>query len=703
MKRTLILIATVALCASLIAQSKMNNATLQAVPIKMEQHNFGNGVEYDTGAIPALRSSSMLSSDKLYHTIGETYYNTPTNCNARKTIGFHSKSSTGAAVWTMAQSSSSRGTGINYYNVNDNSWEAIPNPETGRVETVKTGWGAHGFTEAGEIVVSHDGANGLIVNTRDKHGEGSWQQSTLVGPQYLVSATPTGEGIPSTAILWPTMATNGNTVHLVCVTNTWPTGSTYPSDYEPNPNLPPYGYLGFTTLPLYYRSTDGGKTWEAPRNFREYGMTNFECFRVYSDQYTLTVRENHVVLLYNNQMGFINYLESKDGGDTWKKKTVYDNGMVFTQKEALVEPRLVPTSSSVYIDENHKVHVVFSTQCYTKDAGTNDINYWANLPIGMIYWNDEHKPIDWQELRGWREGNTLKKWNWETYSGYIELPSVVGLNKYYTWEGAPVYNQKQFNDLGWAIYPTILAKEGRVFVAYQSPLDYPLIDLSSGTPTLHRGIFITVSEDYGKNWEVQKNTSWISYHPKLAWIDWSEYIYPEYDADGNPIYSDDTIYIENLFENAYPSLSYNYKGDSFMLQWTSQYSPFIEANGFQNDPIDILTFSHNLKNIPAYKNIQEVYKGLWNGSEMSIQEQNHHRVNIFPNPANDKFTITNDELNITKIEIFDVSGRKLSTNQLIATSSHHLINISHLQSGIYFVKIYSKENQIITKQLVVIK
>jgi len=703
MKKILSLIAVVALCGSLTAQVKISNANLQAVPYNMEQHSFSNVVGYEKEVIPVLRNSFMLTSDEYYKVIGETYYNLPTNCNSRNTNGFHPKSSTGAAVWTMAQSNPSRGTGINYYNVNTKSWDVMPSSENGRIETVKTGWGAHGFTNTGEIVVAHDGVNGLIVNTRDKYGQGNWQQSTLLGPQYLISPTPTGEGVPTTAILWPTLATAGNTVHLVCVTNTWPANSKFPENYEPNPNAPPYGYLGFTTLPLYYRSTDGGKTWEEPRDFRKYGMTNFECFRVFSDQYTLAVRENHIVLLYNNSIGFINYMESKDGGNTWEKKTVYDNGMAFTKVDELVEPRLVPTSSSIYIDANHKVHVAFSAHCFTKDAGSTSINYWANLPIGMIYWNDEHAPIDWQDIRGWREGDKLTKWNWEEYSGYITLPSVVGLNKYYTWEEGPAYNQKQFNDLGWAIYPRILAKDGRVFVAYQSPLDHPFTNSTPDGATSYKGIFITVSEDNGKTWEVQKNTSWISYHQELLSVDWSDYIHPEYDAEGNPIYSDKTIDITKYSENAFPSMSYNYHEDMFMLQWSTQNKPFLQENGLQYDPINVITFTHDLKNIPKYKNIQEVYKGLWNNTDVGVKNLETLTCNIYPNPATNEFRIENGELKIRNVEIFDVSGRKIASHNLTNSSSSHYINISHLNAGVYLVKIYSEGNQSLTKKLVVTK
>jgi hypothetical protein len=606
MKKNITLIMLLTLCTSLMAQVKVNKEPFQAVPVNMEQNRYYTGFDPNANLIPNPSPNKMIPSDHFYTQIGETLYETPTNNNSRNTIGFRPKYTEGASVWTMmGYNNQTRGTGINYYNINENSWNPIPNSETERIETVRTGWGTHGFTHEGEIVVAHDGETGLIVNTRDLSGQGNWQQSTLTGPQYLLY------NIPTTAILWPTMAINGNTVHVVCVTDIWT--SEYPTNYEPTPDVYPYGYLGFSALPLYYRSTDGGKTWDIKaHDFRAEGMTNFECFRTTADGYVLAARGNHVVLLYNDRMGFVNYMESKDGGDTWVKKTVYDFGLEFDQSPN-AEPRLMPTTSSVFIDETHKVHVVFGTQCHCKSE--NEIFFYPDTPIGMIYWNDDQESINWQNIRGWRDGSgSLIDWNWEEYPGYITLPSVVGLDKYYLWEESPTYDMDHFRNFGWTILPRILAKDGRVYVSYQSPLDYPFIG-GIDNNYYYRGIFITVSEDDGETWDVQNNTSWISYHPLFMYADWSNYIYPTYNPQGEPIYHPNSITIQFKSENAYPSMSYNYKGNLFMLQWYNRYTPF----SIYGADLDVFTFTQDLKNIPAYKNIQEIYKGLWNGNDPIIE------------------------------------------------------------------------------------
>jgi hypothetical protein len=74
-------------------------------------------------------------------------------------------------------------------------------------------------------------------------------------------------------------------------------------------------------------------------------------------------------------------------------------------------------------------------------------------------------------------------------------------------------------------------------------------------------------------------------------------------------------------------------------------------------------------------------------------------VSLFPNPTTGELRVTSYELRIMDVEVFDVYGRKLSSHHLITSSSHHLINISHLQAGIYFVKIQTEKGDI-TKKII---
>ncbi len=69
---------------------------------------------------------------------------------------------------------------------------------------------------------------------------------------------------------------------------------------------------------------------------------------------------------------------------------------------------------------------------------------------------------------------------------------------------------------------------------------------------------------------------------------------------------------------------------------------------------------------------------------------------IFPNPANNSITINSSTYPITNIEIYDMSGKLLFTEENI-TAESKTINISSLSKGVYLLKI----NNEITKKLVI--
>lgn len=84
--------------------------------------------------------------------------------------------------------------------------------------------------------------------------------------------------------------------------------------------------------------------------------------------------------------------------------------------------------------------------------------------------------------------------------------------------------------------------------------------------------------------------------------------------------------------------------------------------------------------------------------KMGINEstQELSTIIVFPNPTTRELWVESGKLRIDKVEIFDVIGK----NQ--ATFSPHSpplisINIAHLQTGIYFVKIYTEAGEVIKK------
>jgi hypothetical protein len=88
-----------------------------------------------------------------------------------------------------------------------------------------------------------------------------------------------------------------------------------------------------------------------------------------------------------------------------------------------------------------------------------------------------------------------------------------------------------------------------------------------------------------------------------------------------------------------------------------------------------------------------------------ISDNRADAFNLFPHPAKGEITIIYDaELQVRneelQVEIYDAFGSKQSSHHLTTSLSHHIINVSHLPSGIYFVKIIIKSG-IVTKKIVV--
>jgi len=82
---------------------------------------------------------------------------------------------------------------------------------------------------------------------------------------------------------------------------------------------------------------------------------------------------------------------------------------------------------------------------------------------------------------------------------------------------------------------------------------------------------------------------------------------------------------------------------------------------------------------------------------IGINEVEESDVVLYQNPATEKLQITSSKLLINNIDVFDVYGRNLLSSHLIIPSSHYQIDISHLQYGIYFVKITTQKGVIIKK------
>ena len=116
-------------------------------------------------------------------------------------------------------------------------------------------------------------------------------------------------------------------------------------------------------------------------------------------------------------------------------------------------------------------------------------------------------------------------------------------------------------------------------------------------------------------------------------------------------------------------------------------------NAFQIALTDILSVNQKgqFKKHPNQYEVIEI-----NSSEDSVEEELASKVKIYPNPTSGLFTIDSENMNIDRVEIYDALGRVISSSNPSQTHLH-TVDLSQMNQGIYFVKVFSQGGVITRK------
>ena len=357
MKRIFLLAALMMFCAALLAQSRKfsnpKHLIRQAVP----------AVAVDEPILPRQPGNPLvLPKSTLEDIFGGTRYDAQTNASVDNRLVVWPDGSISAA-WTKAQLETAytdRGTGYNYYN--GAVWGPAP---SGRIETIRTGWPSMDkWNGNGEIVISHQsGTAPLVMCTRPVKGTGAWTQSLL--------ATPPG----ASGLLWPRIMTSGptnNYVHMLVITAPTANGGVV--------------YNGLDGALLYYRSLNGGITWDKTAIILPgLDATNYDAFS--ADHYVWGTP--HGDTIYFGVAGhwvdsFI--MKSTNNGETWTKIPVLANANKKLPVGTTEVPEFYAGDGAVAVEMDHSgvIHMAFGKGGGYMAGGTKYIYVNQN---GLIYWN----------------------------------------------------------------------------------------------------------------------------------------------------------------------------------------------------------------------------------------------------------------------------------------------------------------------------
>ncbi len=348
-----------------------------------------------------------------------------------------------------------RSAGYNYFNGSE--WgEPIPHmgPEDRMGGPSYAPWGPEG-----EIIALYRyivGEGPIYFYRREVKGEGDWEEIELLPPSGI-------------SITWHTMITSGdNNEHIHLLARTYD---------EP--------YMDQDNALLYYRSSDGGESWDIYEEIIEgLDIDYFPTTAPLSYAWANPVG-NTIAFTYGFDEWGGRLFKSNDNGDSWEVSDVFTTPFdPFDPPYDTDKFGCGIGTSACAIDSEGKVHVAFPRMAKIFTEGSAS---WFPYTDGMIYWNEDMDPLDTTiisttTMEYLEEGGNLIGWilGDETYQIPPDQPNY----------GNSLCGFPQFS----------LDADDNMFVAY-----------SSVAPGYSNGIFdfrhiiINSSFDGGQTWEGQKD------------------------------------------------------------------------------------------------------------------------------------------------------------------------------------------------------
>ena len=604
----------------------------------------------------------------------ESFENVQSQPNMTRTEGYLDnstydwQSNAGARTWTINwpdgkvnfaftcatdNSFATRGTAIGTYDYNNDEWIQ----SGGRVESEKTGFGSIArYKENGIVVAAHTASQCGVYIIENKD---SFAPNSIPPVSYL-----DGTYDPC----WPAVMTSGadrDIIHVVVTANGADGSST---------SVP--GAEGANTPIIYFRSTDGGMTWDKqnvvlPYMGSEYGLdwgSNI-CY------WMETTEDNCLALVVNNAWSDCFVIRSYDNGETWEKKTFWQHPGISTSISTwFMYPRW--TSAQWGIDG--ELCVAYEFNGSTGDPGSG--SYYPSLG-GVAFWSENlpYADTETHAINGYDPNNPMpptpgqpfvldsgyiysdiyaawprwsdQTWNNPAYFGYVAPMDENG--EWQSWEDATEFNIEDFSlhgsynsgCAGMPVLAMVPGGNGFDMVTVWVAMDEHNVD---GHDNYYYKLFASYSGDGGRTWQQPKHlTNDFMYQ-------YSECVYPQAAIIGT-------------------TLVVAVQMDQETGTYVQQHDNDAEDNYYQG-----LTFELN-----------DLFEGV------GLQEEVSHNVHmsIYPNPAVDQLSVTLSQN--AEIAIYNIMGQRVMTQE--GRAGANSVNISSLNAGIYFVNAGSETQKFIVK------
>ena len=526
-----------------------------------------------------------------------------------------------SAAWTFSLELtpfSDRGTGYNFYD--GTAWGEIAYE---RIESVRIGWPSIVHTASGrEVVVSHPGIDTPLHMAWRDAGSGAWNEASVP------SDIEVGK-------LWPRMAAggeDGNSLHVICITTPTANGGVV--------------HNGQDGAMLYYRSQDGGDTWDViDHTFPELDSSNFANFS--GDTYAIHARGNTVAFAAFNDFSDSFVMISQDNGETWEQQLLVDfpvdlyvADMGLPEGEEYAEDYNddglfqeyfnTDGAGDVHIDTYGQVHVSYGSMYYM-DADTIDgtTSYFPGTN-GLAYWNE---------------------------SMGADSAQIIGYSYDYDESGTLDFDEIAAYYVGCAGFPSIGSDaSGNLYVTYSAIME----NFSTGAQN-YRHQFLVHSTDGGMTWNADEACD----------------LTPDEDFDG--------------YEAVFGSIAPDVVNGQLEIIYQRDFEPGLHVRG-DEDPADINDIVHLRVPADDLGDCASLEYEDWVGIAEPIDLND---INLYPNPADDQVELVINRPGAHQVDVWSMTGQRVLSMQTSALVER--LETSAWAPGIYLVNISQGDHQAVIR------